>query len=180
MSSPLALQQRLRTACSATLTARCGVPPLAGSVHASNVPAPRSLTTATDAPSGDSAMVERHANRRVVCGTRATRSRGSKSDRGRGTDAMLCVPLLRQHRRELGGVADGLVAVAVVHEEVHLVRFLAQLLDLRHPARELALRIEVVEAFGGREPGLLPVLLVAPVETDDRERRRHLRDGRDG
>src|SRR2546427_12906760 len=80
---------------------------------------------------------------------------------------------------ELRGVVHGLVPVAVVHQEMDLLRPPGHPADLRKPLLELFLLVGVVEAFRGGEPGLLPVLGVAAVEAHDRERVvRHRRDRR--
>src|SRR5438876_766911 len=72
--------------------------------------------------------------------------------------------------RELGGVVHGFVPVAVVHQEMDLFRALSDLSDLWEPLLELLLLVGVIEALGGREPRLFPVLGVAAVEAHDRER----------
>src|SRR5438445_467189 len=74
-----------------------------------------------------------------------------------------------QQGGELRGVVHGFVAIAVVHEEMDLLRLLGQLVDAREPLRELLLAVRIVETLRRGEPRLLPVLGVAAMEADDRE-----------
>src|SRR3954469_25240299 len=69
---------------------------------------------------------------------------------------------LRQHQ----GVRRAVVRVAVVEEDVDLLRLARDLLDPGHPFLELALVVEVSEALDDRDPGSLPGLRSTAVEPD--------------
>src|ERR1700704_4237668 len=85
--------------------------------------------------------------------------------------------VLAEEPEQLGRVDDGVVAPAVVHEDVHLASRAGQLGQLRHPLVELPFLVPVAEALGGARDAGLPRLGVAPVEADDGELRRRRHDG---
>src|SRR6478672_9582101 len=123
MRSPRFDQLSERSAAPSTPRAGDGLPALpSGSVQAEYVPAPRSAMNARVPLSGEIARAERHEKRRVVCGIGAMRSRGSKSEIGRTTSGILARDrrVLREELRHVGGIGDGLVAVAVVHQDMDL------------------------------------------------------------
>src|SRR5712664_2591915 len=85
---------------------------------------------------------------------------------------------LLQHER----VAHRIVAVVVVERDVDLSRLVGRLLDLRHQLAQLGLAVEVIVllAHGGLLAAELahPALGVAPVQAEDGDGPRHLRDAR--
>src|SRR5579859_3493830 len=117
MRSPRLDQLSDRTAAPSTPRAGDGFPGLVNdSVQAEYVPAPRSATNASVALSGEIASAERHENRRVVCGIGAMRSRGSKSEIGRGIAPMLArrARLVRP-RRAVVAAGDAIRLEADLH-----------------------------------------------------------------
>ena len=69
-----------------------------------------------------------------------------------------------EQRRQLPRVHDAVVAVAVVHERVHLARLLGERAHARRPLAQLVLGVEVAEALGRRRRLLLPEVGRAAVE----------------
>src|SRR5919106_6533010 len=65
---------------------------------------------------------------------------------------------------ELSGVLGGVVAVAVVEQDVSLLRLLSQRLDTRRPLPKLLLRVVVLEPLDHRDASLPPYLAPPPVE----------------
>src|SRR3984885_14815548 len=72
---------------------------------------------------------------------------------------------------ELGRVADRVVAVAVVHEQVRLARLGGVLGDRRDELLELLLGIQVAKALGRGAGGVLPGRVAAPVEAHEEQLR---------
>jgi hypothetical protein len=63
--------------------------------------------------------------------------------------------LARQQHSQLSGVANAVIGVAVVHQDVHLIRSLGKVADRCDPALELVVAVEIAEAFGGGDVRLL-------------------------
>ena len=77
---------------------------------------------------------------------------------------LLRVPLaVAPAGQQRAGVADGIVAVAVVHQYVHLLGLVAQHSHWPDPLAQLVLGVEVAEALGDGDVRLLPILGVVAV-----------------
>src|SRR4051794_40581792 len=70
---------------------------------------------------------------------------------------------------EVVGVADAVVLVAVVHENLGLLHLVVELADGCDPLPKFCLAVQILEAFGGGDAFALPVLGVAAVEPDNRQ-----------
>src|SRR5262249_48670293 len=90
--------------------------------------------------------------------------------------SILAEELARQDRRDLAGVRRAVVRVAVVHQDVCVLRVLGDRADLRGPLLELVPGVQVAEPFGGGDALRLPRRRIATVEADDREIGGHGRD----
>src|SRR5215218_1817514 len=87
--------------------------------------------------------------------------------------------LVGQHRGELARVRRAVVRVAVVHENVRVLRAARRLEDARDPLLELLAVVQVPEPLDGRAPlHVLPRRGPPTVEPHDRERRRGRGDDR--
>src|SRR5204862_2109736 len=102
-------------------------------------------------------------------------ARGRGSSSGTPAEAATSPPAprpasTRAARGEQGGqllrVLHGVVAVAVVHELVHLAGAGGEVAEARHPLAQLVLAIGVPEALRRADAGPVPRRRVAAVEAD--------------
>jgi hypothetical protein len=92
------------------------------------------------------------------------------------------MPVFEQHRLELEPVGDRIVAVVVVHGDVHALGLAVQRAGGARNLLELLLAVQVVVLLGDRRRRALKLreetLEVSAVEAEHRGRRRQRRQGR--
>src|SRR5438874_5015307 len=92
---------------------------------------------------------------------------GAARRRAQGFGLFLTRWLAAEEAGDLRRVVDGVVPVAVVHQDVHLLRRRRHLLDAGHPLLELGRLVAVPEAERCARDVGGPGFSVAPVEADD-------------